>query len=64
MDDALHNVARLMTERRASMISLGQMAYEAYAQVTRAMPNWAELPTSIRDAWEAAALAVAEGVRI
>jgi hypothetical protein len=53
------------------MISLGQMAYEAYAQVTSwrnymggQMPHWFELPERIREAWESAAEAVALSVKV
>jgi hypothetical protein len=45
--------------------TLGQVGYEAYAAHTggktfdgRDMPLWAALPERIRDAWEAAAVAM------
>lgn len=44
---------------------LGQIAYEAYGQVTEfknfrgdPMPEWPDLPDKIREAWEAAAEAI------
>ena len=48
------------------MVSLGQLAYEAYRDSARGvslisgakLPPWLELPAGIIDAWEAAAQAV------
>lgn len=55
-----------MTEFMMSEAQLGEAGYAAYALSTggktydgRLMPLWSELPDRIRDAWAAAALAIA-----
>lgn len=50
--------------------SLGQIGYEAYADVTEGksivtgdeLPEWARLPYDIRNAWELAAATIAANV--
>lgn len=52
------------------MISLGQVAYEAYSKSAHGvslvsgakLPPWLELPAGIIDAWQAAADAVKETI--
>lgn len=53
------------------VVSLGRKGYEAYAKATggktfdgRDMPTWEQLPERIVNAWNAAAVAIAEEVLI